>query len=196
MTRHLARRSAAAFLTLSALTACSGGGGVETTPAPAANPTTVRVTGSGGSATAINLSMVDDGPGVLSRTVAGSVDDVFAALPAVYDSLGIPLTDRDASTHIVGNSGFNTRRRLGKTPLGRYFDCGSTQGAPSVDSYDIHLSVLSKVQPGPSAGLSTITTIVEVLGRPAAFSGEYVRCSTNGVLEQRIVDAVKARLRG
>ena len=194
MTRHFPARAAASLLAALALSACSGGGGVETAPAPAANPTTVRVTGSGGSA--ITMSMVDDGPGVLSRTVAGSVDDVFTALPAVYDSLGIPLTDRDAATHIVGNSGFNTRRRLGKTPLGRYFDCGSTQGAPSVDSYDIHLSVLSKVQPGSSAGLSTITTIVEVMGRPAAFSGEYVKCSTNGVLEQRIVDGVKARLRG
>lgn len=177
-----------------ALSACSGGGGVETTPAPTPATTTVRVVGTGGAA--INMGMIEDGPGVVSRTISGSVDAVFTVLPAVYDSIGIPITVRDASTHEVGNSGYNLRRRMRSTPLGRYFDCGSTQGAPSVDSYDIRLSVVSTVRPGASAGLSTIITTVDVMGRPAAFSGEYVRCSSNGALEARIVEEAKARLRG
>lgn len=182
------------FTAVLGVVACSGGSSVQTSPAPAPTTTTVRVVGSGGSA--VNMGMVEDGPGMVTRTVAGSVDAVFSALPAVYDSLGIPLNVRDASTHQVGNSGYNLRHRMRGTPLGRYFDCGSTQGAPSVDSYDIRLSVVSTVQPGPSAGLSTVTTIVDVMGRPAAFSGEYVRCSSNGTLEGRIVSGAKARLQG
>ena len=44
-------------------------------------------------------------------------------------------------------------------------------------------------------GTSAAIALVEAAGRPMAFAGEYVRCSTKGELENRIADGVRARLR-
>jgi hypothetical protein len=45
-----------------------------------------------------------------------------------YDSLGIPLTVLDATTHTIGNEGLKARRRIGKTAsfTGDYIKCGTT----------------------------------------------------------------------
>jgi hypothetical protein len=80
--------------------------------------------------------------------------------------------------------------------LVRLIDCGTTQGGPSADSYDIRLSVLTQVSPAEGGGGgSTIVTTVDAMGRPVAFSGEYVRCTSTGSLETRIADAIQAQLR-
>jgi hypothetical protein len=83
-------------------------------------------------------------------------------------------------------------RVLGKIPLTRIIDTGSTQGFPSAESYDVQISVLTQAKSG-EGGLATLTTTVQAVGRPMAFSGEYVRCSSKGVLETMIADGVKAR---
>jgi hypothetical protein len=43
-------------------------------------------------------------------------------------------------------------------------------------------------------GGTRVATTVEPMGKPAAFSGEYIRCSSMGTLESRLAEAVKARL--
>jgi hypothetical protein len=178
------------FLSFAALAACASPGGGTGTPSPVVE--TVRVTGGAGPGT-IAMGMSGSSTSPKAATLRFAVDDVWRVLPAVYDSLAIPLSTVDAASRTIGNSGFSGRRRLGKTPMIRFFDCGSTQGGPSAETYDLHISVLSQVRPGES-GAATLTTTIEVMGRPVAFSGEYVRCSSMGVLESRIADGVKAQL--
>jgi len=43
-------------------------------------------------------------------------------------------------------------------------------------------------------GGTAIATTVEPMGKPVAFSGEYIHCSSTGSLESRLSDAVKSRL--
>ncbi len=125
-------------------------------------------------------------------TVLAPVDQVWRALPAAYEALAIPVTDLDSATHVIANSGITVRRQLGKVPLTRYLDCGDSQGAPSAETYEIHLSVLTRVQPA-AAGTSIVATTVQATGRPVTLSGTYIRCSSTRQLESRLVNALRAQ---
>jgi hypothetical protein len=171
---------------VAALMGCSSSSVVQSAPAPE----TVRVIGGGSGAIAMGMSATPADS--RTATIAAPIADVWRVLPAVYESLNIPLSTVDSLTHSIGNAGFNIRRRLGSVPLVRLIDCGTTQGGPSAETYDIHMAVSSQVHAGDAGTI--ISTTVEPMGKPAAFSGEYIRCSSTGVLESRIADAVKARL--
>ena len=121
------------------------------------------------------------------------LDRVWRALPAVYDSLGIPIDQLDAANHVMGNSGFKAHKRLGKVSLSKLIDCGSTQGFPSADEYDVHLSVLTQVET-QQAGPTSVATRLEAAARPMAFPGAYAKCSTKGVLESTIVNVLSRQL--
>jgi hypothetical protein len=149
---------------------------------------TVRVAGAGGGEVRIRAS-----DAARPTILAYPIDRVWDALKVVYDSLEIPKDNLDDVQHVIGHSGVKAHRRLGTIPLMRIIDCGSTQGTPSADSYDIQIAVLTHLTRG-EGGLTNATTRVEAVGRPMAFAGEYVRCTTKGVLETMLVDAVKARL--
>ena len=171
-----------------ALLGCSTSSTIESTPVPE----TVRVVGSANPTGAISMGVVPTAASARSSSFFATPDAVWQVLPAAYESLGVPLSMSDAATRTLGNAGFNARRRLGSVPLVRYIDCGSTQGGPSAETYDIRLVINSVVRPGEAA--TTLATTVEAMGKPVAFSGEYIHCSSTGVLETRIADAVKARL--
>ena len=131
------------------------------------------------------------GPAV--KVIAFPLQEVWRVLPAVFDSLGIPITDVDVSQHVIGSTGFKAHKRLKNVPLSRFVDCGSTQGFTSADEYDLKVSVLTQVEPDGNGGTS-IATQVEAEGRPLAFSGAYSRCNSTGQLEAAITGAVARRL--
>lgn len=172
------------MLSVIALVGC----GASHTPSPPSPTETVRIVGTGGA----NLRMSGNDAAKVA-TLAFPIDRVWAALPPVFDSLGIPISNLDPKAHVIGHGGFKVHRTLGKIPLTRVLDCGSTQGYPSAESYDIQLSVSTQASAGES-GTTSVATMIEAVGRPMAFSGEYVKCSTKGYLETTIADAVRARL--
>ena len=149
----------------------------------------VRVVGDVGGGS-IRMAGTDN---VTSSTVPFAPDKVWTALATVYDSLGIPIATVDSKTMLVGNTGFNVRQKLGKTSLSKFIDCGRTQGFASADTYDVHLHVTTQVRPKDQG--STLSTFLEAAARPAAFSGEYIRCSSLGTLEAAIVNGVRSRLK-
>jgi hypothetical protein len=174
-------------LLLFALASCASSG---TTIEQPATTQTVRVTGSAAGNLSVGMSATTDAK---VTTLAFAPADVWRVLPGVFESFAIPLSSIDDKTRVLGNTGFNIRRRLGSIPLPRLIDCGTTQGGPSAETYDIRLSVLTQVR-AADGGSSSIITTVDAMGRPVAFSGEYVRCSSTSALETRIADAVKAQL--
>jgi len=134
----------------------------------------------------------NDGSAV--RTIPFAPDRVWRALPAAFDSLGIPIGTLEPTTKTIGNSGFKLHGRLKNVPLSRYIDCGtSTQIGSNADSYEVNLSLLAEVRPA-DGGATKVTTTTAVVARPANFAQEYSQCSSRGVLETRLIDIVTARL--
>jgi hypothetical protein len=128
------------------------------------------------------------------HTLPFPVDQVWRALPVVFDSLGVPLATVDPKTRTMGNSGFKTRGRLKSVPLSRFIDCGSsTQIGSNADNYDVNLTVLVESRSAESGSTKVIITF-QALAKPANFSQEYSQCSSRGVFETRFVDILNARL--
>jgi hypothetical protein len=135
--------------------------------------------------------------GTVVRGVAkidAGIDKVWSAMTVAYDSLGIPLTVLDASTHTIGNEGLKTRRRIGKARISEYLDCGNGQGGPSADVYDINVSVVSRLMTNTDAG-TTVTTTIDAVAKSPNFSGENLRCATTGELEKRLAGIAENQLR-
>jgi hypothetical protein len=149
---------------------------------------TMRVDGPGGGALKLSPS-ADENVFTLSFTVA----QVWRVLPAAYDSLGLAVAAMDPVSHIVDNGGVKLQRQLGGVPLSRYIDCASVRAGSSVDNYDVVLNVRTQIRSNDSAATSVITE-VQAMGRPAAFSQDYSRCSSTGKLEARLADVVRAKL--
>jgi hypothetical protein len=176
-------RRASLLLLLTSLAACASSG------SSAAPPPASRTVSAGGA----SLTMTGNDPSNV-HTIAFSVDKVWRALPAVFDSIGIPVATLDPAKRSIGNSGFKIRGRLKGVPLSRYIDCGnSTQIGPNADSYDVNITLMADVRPAES-GTSTVTTTMDAVARPANFAQEYSQCSSKGALETRFIAILNARL--
>ena len=143
---------------------------------------TVRVSGVGAQQGTTMTTVSAVSPGV--ARVLAPIDEVWRVLPAIYDSLGIPVDRLDHGQHIIGNTGFRLRRRLGGVPLTRYLDCGRAQGGPSAETYEVNLSVLTELQ--PAAAGTTAATVVQATARPVTFVGEHTPCKSTGGIEKSV----------
>jgi hypothetical protein len=179
-----------ALLSAVVIAACASG---NSDPAGSAVPVTTVSrpvgTDAGNLGGGILRVAASDGPS--TTTVAFPVDSVFKALPAIYASLGVRLTVLDPKQHTLGNEAMKVRRQLGTVALRTYIDCGSSQGMPSADTYDVVLSVVTHVRATEPTG-SEIATTVNASAKPMLFAQEWAKCGTTGALENRISEMVKA----
>jgi len=134
---------------------------------------------------------INPGDGVATSSVAFPIDAAWKALPAVFDSLGIPVNTVDPKLKAFGNSGFTLTKRLGKTPLSQYLDCGQAQAFPSADTYEIFLVAMVQLQ-ASEPGATAVATSVQASAKPLTVRGDYMRCSSKGKLEERIVERLRA----
>lgn len=151
---------------------------------------TVRVVSGTASSTSTMAIVQSDDPS--QRIMPVSSARIWNALPAVYDSLGLPITDRNVQDRSIGTTSFKLRRKLGNAPLSRYLDCGATQGSPSADSYEVLLTVMTRL--APSGDTTAVITRVDALARPVFVSGEYVNCGSTRLLEKRFFDLLTAEV--
>jgi len=173
------------------LTAACASGGAASTPATAGTVQQSITVGGTGSTAAITMTHDAE---TQSHLLTSSPARVWAVLPAVFDSLGIPPATVDPASHTIGNTAFKAHGRLKGVPLSRYIDCGnSTQIGPNADSYDIMMSLVAQVRPA-EGGASTLVISLEAAGKPATFSQDYSRCPTKGALETRLTEAVQRLL--
>ena len=173
------------MLAVATVWACASSG----SPTPTINPDVRIVTPQNEQAMSISSTVVE---GV--ATVAAPIDKVWAVLTPSYDSLGIPLTAIDPASHSVANGGVIVHRRLGKTRLSEYLNCGNSQGGPSADTYEINLSITTRLAPASPSG-TTVTTVVNAAGKPASLSGDYIPCASTDGLETRLVRMIEAQLK-
>lgn len=100
----------------------------------------------------------------------------------------------DPKTRVIGNEGFKIRKELGGVALSKYIECGTTQIGPNADSYEVHLTILTELLPGPN-GTTKMTTNFQSASRPLSFAQDYSRCSSKGVFEDKLAAAVAAALK-
>jgi hypothetical protein len=101
--------------------------------------------------------------------------------------------DREAK--LLGAEGLKARRVLGSRQLRLLFDCGGTPGMPNAETYDLYITVMSRVS--AKGANSSVYTAVSATATPSQFGGgASVNCSSNGVIEEELSKALKARFGG
>ena len=117
-----------------------------------------------------------------------------AVLQEAYATLSIPVTDLDQQSRTIGNNAYRVRRRIGDVPTMRALDCGGDSGMPNAETYQLLLTVKSRIIPNDGGG-SVVQTTLEGTGKNATTAASSdVRCSSMGALEKRIADFVKAKV--
>jgi len=180
------RRLAALSAVLLAACASSSQGPISS---PQPDQTVHVVAGTGSTGSTMTIAQSDDPS---QRIMAVPSARIWDALPAVYDSLGLPITDRNVESRTLGTSSMKLRHRLGKVALSKYMDCGSTQGSPSADLYDVLLTFTAQLV--PSGDSTTVATRMNAMARPTFVSGEYVNCGSTRALEKRFFDLLSAQV--
>jgi hypothetical protein len=170
-------------LFLAGLTGCASGSG--STNSGSQQDQTIHVAGSGG-----GFLRIRGGDGARSATLPVPLKRAWVALPAVFDSLGLQVSEHDDANHVIGISGMKVHKQLGRTALSKLIDCGNTQGFPSADTYEVQMLVRTQLE-AQADGSTVVSTVVEAVGRPMIVAGEYTRCSSSGALEDRIADALR-----
>ena len=185
------RRSGLA-LAAAAVVACSSNPAPATsvTEAPSTAGQTVRVSSAGIGSTSARI-VPSGGPNVLR--VDAAADRIWKLLPAIYDSLAIPLTVHDVRTRTIGNEGMVIRRRLGKVALSKYLECGRSQMDQNADTYEVTLSVVTRLQAIDSVQ-TKVTTLVEASAKGLQFAGQQAACTTTGTLEIKFHQLLKDAL--
>jgi hypothetical protein len=141
-----------------------------------------------GAATGLNMVSTTD---INSTLINAPVDKAWAALQSAYATLGIPVTELNQQQRTIGNPTYRIRRRIGDVPTMRALDCGGDSGMPNAETYQLLLTVKSRIIANEAGG-SVVQTTLEGTGRNATTSASSdVRCSSMGTLEKRIADLVK-----
>jgi uncharacterized protein YggE len=175
------------ILAIIAVSACSS---AQTKPEVTARPETVRVVGGTGMTTSVGTTTSDH---AVTTKVDALPARVWQALPIVFDSLAIDVAHLDQQARVIGNRDLKVRGKLGKMQLRRIVDCGSAQGAPSADTYEVSLSVMTQVQPADSVS-TNVSTLMQAVARPVNFAGDYVRCLSTRVLESELINVLSRQL--
>jgi hypothetical protein len=164
-------------------------------PSTSPTPETVRVATSGiGGSTTNLMASVSNAPSANGGAVPFAADRVWGVMRAVFDSLAIPVTSVDQASMTIANSNIRLKRQLAGVALSKYVNCGNTQGFPSADTYEVFLSIATKVT-ASSASQAEVWTTITGQARPITFNGEAVRCTSMTTLEKRILTLVNTLLK-
>lgn len=168
--------------------ACAGAGGAPGTPASSAAPPGVVITHEGVDA---NIRNEEHGVGA---EMAGSVDAIWAILPAVYEELGLEPSVRQTAQRRFGSTNVSGTRVAG-VPMHHLVRCGPQGSGPaSLTRFRVVLQIVSTVAP-VSESRSTVTT--RITGQASRIDGTStgsVECVSTGRLEEMIAGRLRLLL--
>lgn len=122
----------------------------------------------------------------LTDTIAVSLDRAWAALPGVYEALGLTGGGVvDPGNHMFGVRERRLSRIDGKR-LNDYLDCGSGMSGPRADVYDVRVTAITRLVGNGEVG-TRVETLLSGSATPRGVSGNPVRCTSRGTLEPLIV---------
>ena len=164
--------------------ACAPASPSASTPAP------VRVLAVDSDGTVIRRSSDDNA----RLTFAAPVDKVWAALVLAYAELGIAPTVSARAEGRFGNAGFIMPKRVGKRPIGDFFQCGSGMAGPYVDAGRLTANVMTAVQSTPDGSTIGTTHVSGSLRRNEGASADPIICASTGAIEEQIRKSIERRL--
>lgn len=181
---------AVSLVALSAVGCASSSGSASAPPPTTVTPVTQRIIAP---TSTININTVEVNAG-FTQIIVGSMDAAWTALNVTYNELKIPITTLVDAQHLIANETFKVRRRIGRLPMQQIVDCGSTQGLPNAETYDILMSISSTLVPNPKGGITLITRI-DATGKSPNFSRDAaVACHSSGTLEKEIAELVRKKV--
>ena len=130
-----------------------------------------------------------------AEAVPGTLDQVWQALPAVYQELGLRVNEVDPRARRVGVRTQRLMRDAGSTRLSVYLDCGSGLTGPHADEYRVTLTAISTVVP-TGAKPTVATAVLAEAVDPSGSASDRIGCTTTGRLEYAILTRLKQKLGG
>ncbi len=173
-------------ITRSALLFCSsvlllnGCASASSPVAGAGTPGSIGATETGGM-----IRMGGDSRAV-SVGVTATPEQVWAALPGVYQELGITAEMRDDALRTIGTRAF-TGARIGGKRVSDFVRCGNQGSGPSSGGMVRHRLIIVTRVTATGAGKSDLVTEVGGTATPVeGTSTGPITCASTGELEQRI----------
>ena len=127
-------------------------------------------------------------------TFAAPVDKVWSALVLAYAELGIQPTVAARAEGRYGNTGFIMPKRIGKRPIGDFFQCGSGMAGPYVDAGRLTANVLTSIQSTSNGSTIGTTHVSGSLRRNEGASADPIICASTGAIEEQIRKSIERRL--
>ena len=128
-------------------------------------------------------------PARVPDTLAVSDARVFAALPAVFSALAVPLTVVDSSARAMGAVRVLVRRPIAGQRLSLLLECGTGSYGPNAERYSVQLTLVARAK----AIDSTHTEVMTMVRGDAAPNGlsTSVKCASSGRLEDRFAELLR-----
>jgi hypothetical protein len=127
-----------------------------------------------------------------SESIPGGPGEVFSAVRAAFDSLGIEQALHDSSGGVVGNLELRLTRKMAGRPMSHWVDCGVGHTGPTANLYRVHLAILVWVTPASEGGSKLKTAVAagaQALGGPLA---DPIACQSTGALEDVVLAVVRS----
>ncbi|HEX2167328.1 MAG TPA: hypothetical protein VHG09_08885 [Longimicrobiales bacterium] len=168
-----------------ALTACA------TADPNAIGATEERVTMSDGGAQVLDVNISRGDPAQATQLNA-SREAIWLLLPEVYEEVGLPEPAMDQSTWTVAVQDHVAMRRIGSERMSQLLECGRDMTGAHADTHRIRLNVRTWLT--GNAPATEVHTRVEATATSVEGRAGTITCTTRGVLEQRIAEALRTRL--
>lgn len=127
----------------------------------------------------------------LAAPIDGTPDQAWAALHTAYDEIGLKVTDEDQQGGRLGMQAAKCMRRIGKSAISAYFDCGSGITGPNADSYRVTVTTVSTVKKEGQNQVRVSTVAFADAVDMSGTASDRLGCSSSGRLEMKVLDTVR-----
>jgi hypothetical protein len=158
--------------------------GTEAVREPLTRPASVTVSSTG---VEVNTAAERE---VVTEVILSSPEAAWDALQLVYKEFGIEIREMNEDLMILGNPRLVRSRRLGRTRLSTYLDCGAGPTGDHANSHRVEIQIRSSILQVPS-GVRVNTHLAAIARNMDGTSNTRIRCSSKFKLEQEIAGRVK-----
>ena len=130
--------------------------------------------------------------GTVRSALRVSIERAWAALPEAFSAIELTVNAVDSASHVMGDS-TTLHGKLGNLSADDVIDCGRPPTGRHADSVAVALFVTSRLERADSLGV-WVTNTVQAVARPAGQPP--ILCGSRGVIERRLLEAIRSRLSG
>lgn len=121
------------------------------------------------------------------------VERVWAALPLAYADLQLPAGYVSRAEMELATPQLRVDNQLYGRRNSEFMDCGIVAAGTRLEDHgEVTLAMITRLEPAPGGTL--VMTQMDASARRREGASNMVECSTRGVLEQAVVDALLERL--